>query len=227
MATAPDEVGGGVALLTAPPEPFVPAEAQGQPAVAIVYCYAGDPERGMELAAPLRAIGTPAVDMIQPMPYTAIQMMLDGGMPRGIREYFKVDYLPSLTDEAIDVIVSHGEGLPAPFGQLILGPMGGALDRNDRNSMALELPRTAWMFFCLSMWMDPAEDEQNTAWARGFAEAMRRFGVGQAPPNFIAADEGSGRLRASFGEAKYAKLLELKRRWDPENLFRLNQNIAV
>jgi len=75
--------------------------------------------------------------------------------------------------------------------------------------------------------MDPAEDEQNTAWARGYAEAMRPFGVDQAPPNFIALDEPSSRLRSSFGEEKYARLVELKRRWDPDNLFRLNQNIAV
>jgi len=227
MADAPDELGGGVALLTAPPEPFVPTEAQGQPAVGIVYCYAGDVERGMELAAPLRAIGTPAVDMIQPMPYVAIQSMLDAGMPRGIREYFKVDYLTELSDQAIDVIVQQGEGLPAPFGQLILGPMGGVLDRRDSSSMALELPREPWLFFCLSMWMDPAEDDRNIAWARGYAEAMRPFGVDQAPPNFIALDEPSSRLRSSFGEEKYARLVELKRRWDPDNLFRLNQNIAV
>src|SRR5205807_291080 len=96
MVDAPDEVGGGVALLTAPPEPFVPADLQGQPAVAIVYCYAGDVERGLEAAAPLRAIGTPALDLIQPMPYVALQSMLDGGMPPGIREYFKVDYLSAL-----------------------------------------------------------------------------------------------------------------------------------
>ena len=217
----------GVALLTAPPEPFVPADLQGQPAVAIVYCYAGDVERGLEAAAPLRAIGTPALDLIQPMPYVALQSMLDGGMPPGIREYFKVDYLSALNDEAIDVVVTQGEQLPAPFGQLILGPMGGALDRSDSSSMALEIPRKPWLFFCLSLWMDPAEDERNTEWARGYAEAMRPFGIGQAPPNFIALDEGAGRLRASFGEEKYAKLVELKRGWDPGNLFRLNQNIAV
>ena len=227
MVDAPDEVGGGVALLTAPPEPFVPADLQGQPAVAIVYCYAGDVERGLEAAAPLRAIGTPALDLIQPMPYVALQSMLDGGMPPGIREYFKVDYLSALNDEAIDVVVTQGEQLPAPFGQLILGPMGGALERSDSSSMALEIPRKPWLFFCLSLWMDPAEDERNTEWARGYAEAMRPFGIGQAPPNFIALDEGAGRLRASFGEEKYAKLVELKRGWDPGNLFRLNQNIAV
>ena len=227
MADAPDQVGGGVALLTAPPEPFVPAAAQGQPAVAIVYCYAGEVDRGMALAEGLRSIGTPVVDLIQPMPYVAIQSMLDGGMPRGIREYFKVDYLTALSDQAIDVIVEQGESLPAPFGQLILGPMGGALDRRDSSSMALELPHQPWLFFCLSLWMDPAEDDQNTAWARGYAEAMRPFGVDQAPPNFIAGDEPPSRMRASFGEEKYGKLVELKRRWDPDNLFRLNQNIAV
>jgi FAD/FMN-containing dehydrogenase len=227
MAGAPDEVGGGVALITAPPEPFVPEDLQGKQAVGVVFCYVGDPAKGAELAQPLREIGFPAVDLIQPMPYAALQSMLDGGMPHGIREYFKVDYLKALSDEAIDVIVSQAERLPMPFGQLILGPLGGALARSDNSAMALNIPAEPWLFFCLSLWMDPAEDDPNTNWARGFAEAMRPFGVGEAMPNFIAADEGAARLRTSYGEEKFARLVELKRHWDPDNLFRLNQNIPT
>ena len=226
ISAAPDEVAGGVALLTAPPEPFVPAELQGQPAVGVVYCYVGPVEKGEQAARPLRESTSPSLELLQPMPYAALQTLLDAGNPHGVHEYFKVDWLRELSDEAIDVVVSHGENLPAPFGQLILAPMGGAVARADNSSMALEIVGAPWLYFCLSMWMDSSEDERNTAWARGFAEAMSRFGVGTAFPNFIEPDEGAARLRASFGEDKYGRLVELKRRWDPDNVFRMNQNIS-
>ena len=103
--------------------------------------------------------------------------------------------------------------------------MGGAVGHTDSSTRALTIPDAPWAYFCLSMWMDPAEDERNTAWARGFAEAMSAFGVGKALPNFIEPDEGNARLRASYGEDKYDRLVELKDKWDPDNLFRLNQNI--
>jgi FAD/FMN-containing dehydrogenase len=226
IATAPEQAGGGVALLTAPPEEFVPEEMRGQPAVGIVYCYAGSPEEGMAAAEPLRGFGSPVVDIIQPMPYAAVQQMLDAGSPRGVREYFKIDTLAELSDAAIDTVVAQAERLPAPFGQLILGPLGGALARTDRGSMALTIDDGTWTYFCLSMWMDPSQDEANIAWTRGFQEIMRPFTVGTAMPNFIEPDEGLARLRASYGEEKYSRLEALKRHWDPDNLFRLNQNIA-
>jgi FAD/FMN-containing dehydrogenase len=226
IAQAPDEVGGGVALLTAPPEPFVPEELQGRPAVAVVYCYVGPVDEGAEFAQALRQFASPAVDVVQPMPYAALQGMLDAGNPTGIREYFKVDWLGSLPDEAIDAVVAEGDALPAPFGQLILAPMGGAVSKSATKDMALSTVDAPWLYFCLAMWMDPAQDERNRAWARGFAAAMRTFGLGTAFPNFIEPDEGD-RLRASFGEEKYQRLVALKARWDPHNLFRLNQNIPV
>jgi hypothetical protein len=173
----------------------------------------------------LREFGSPAVDLVQPTPYVALQSMLDAGNPTGLHEYFKVDWLGSLSEEAIDTVVAHGDRLPAPFGQLILAPMGEAVSRSAEKDMALSVVDAPWLYFCLSMWMDPAEDERNTAWARGFAAAMRSFGHGTAFSNFIEPDEG-GRLRASYGEERYERLVELKRRWDPDNLFRLNQNIA-
>jgi FAD/FMN-containing dehydrogenase len=225
IASASHRVGGGVALLTAPPEPFVPAELQGRPAIGVVYCYVGSPDEGLAAAAPLREFGSPAVDLIQPMPYVALQSMLDAGNPTGMREYFKVDSLRELSDEAIDTVVAHGEHLPAPFGQLILCPLGGAASGSN-DAIALTVADAPWLYFCLSMWMDPTQDEANRDWARGFAAAMRSFGIGTAFANFIEPDEGD-RLRQSYGEEKYARLLDAKREWDPNNLFRLNQNIPV
>ena len=228
IADAPDEVGGGLALITAPPEEFVPEEMRGQPAVGIVYCYVGPPEDGVEALRPLRESTSPVLDMVQPMPYAALQQMLDGGNPTGIREYFKIDWLRELPDEAIEVVLEQAEGIPAPFGQIILSPMGGALARTDNSALALSVPDAPWAYFCLTMWMDPGEDDGNVAWTRGFAEAMSPFALEQqaALPNFIEPDEGIARLRESYGEDKYQRLVELKGKWDPDNAFRLNQNIA-
>jgi FAD/FMN-containing dehydrogenase len=227
MAQASDQVCGGLAMITAPPEEFVPEEARGKPAVGIVYCYVGPPEEGAEALRPLReSLPDPVLDMVQPIPYAALQQMLDAGNPHGIREYFKVDYLRELPDEAIDVIVEQAESLPAPFGQLILAPMGGAVGKTDSSTRALTIPDAPWAYFCLAMWMDPSEDDRNTAWARGFADAMEPYGFGKTLPNFIEPDEGNSRLRASYGEDTYARLVELKQKWDPDNVFRLNQNIA-
>ena len=227
IEAAPDQVCGGLALITAPPEDFVPEDLRGQPAVGVVYCYVGPPEEGVEALRPLREAAEPIVDMVQPMPYAALQQMLDAGNPTGIREYFKIDWLRELSDDAIDVILEHAEGIPAPFGQLILAPMGGAVARTDNSALALTVPEAPWVYFCLTMWPDPAGDDDNVAWTRGFAEAMRPFGIGrEAYPNFIGSDEGASRLREAYGEDKYARLVALKNEWDPDNIFRLNQNIA-
>jgi FAD/FMN-containing dehydrogenase len=227
IAGAPDQVCGGLALISAPPEDFVPEEMRGQPAVGIVYCYIGTPEEGVEALRPLRESVAPIVDMVQPMPYAALQQMMDAGNPRGIREYFKIDWLKELPDEAIEVVLEHAHELPAPFGQLILAPMGGAVSRTDNSALALTVPDVPWAYFCLTMWMDPSEDDRNVAWTRGFSEAMRPFGIGrEAFPNFIETDEGIAHLRESYGADKYPRLVELKNKWDPDNVFRLNQNIA-
>jgi FAD/FMN-containing dehydrogenase len=224
---APEQVCGGLAMITAPPEDFVPEEARGKPAVGIIFCFVGPPEEGEQhLQQLLDTLPPPVLKMVQPMPYVALQQMLDGGNPHGIREYFKIDWLRELSDEAIDVAVELADNMPAPFAQVILAPMGGAVARTDNDALALSVPDAPWAYFALTMWMDPAEDDKNVAWTRGFNESMQKFGLGKAAmPNFIAADEGIMRLRDSYGEEKYERLVGLKRKWDPDNLFRLNQNI--
>ena len=145
--------------------------------------HRGSRARAWRRRRPLRAFGEPVIDMIQPMPYTALQQMLDAGSPRGVREYFKVDSLRDLSDAAIDTVVAHAEGLPAPFGQLILGPMGGALARTDRERDGALVDDGKWIYFCLAMWMDPAQDEANIAWTRGFhgGDAAVRASVPPCP----------------------------------------------
>jgi FAD/FMN-containing dehydrogenase len=225
MEQAPDEAGGGLAFLTAPPEPFVPAEARGKPATALILVYVGDPHRGEEVFRPLIEWGEPLVKLVQPMPYAAVQQMIDAGNPWGINEYAKIDYLEELPDEAIAAAVDKAAEVGSPFTQLIFAPLGGALARMDRSAMALNTPDTKWLYFCLAMWRDPAQAEAETAWARSFMETMRPWAAGTAPPNFISADDGAQRLRSFYGEEKFGRLVALKDKYDPDNIFALNQNI--
>ncbi len=225
MERAPDELGGGLALITAPPEEFVPEQVRGQPACGVIVIYVGDPEQGQRAFQPLIEWGQPLLTMVQPMPYVAVQQMIDGGFPWGIRDYAKSDYLPSLPDEAIDELVARAAESASPFSQVILCPLGGAVARMDQSTMALAIPDAKWMYFCEAVSWEPAEQEDEIAWARAFMAAMQPWSVGKAPPNFLEPDEGRRRLQASFGEEKFARLVELKDKYDPRNVFSLNTNI--
>lgn len=225
MEQAPDEVCGGLAMLTAPPEDFVPEEARGEKACGLILVYVGDPQKGEEIFRPLLEWGKPWVKMVQPMPYVAVQQMIDAGNPWGINEYFKVDYLTELPDEAIDSAVAKAAEVESPFTQVIFAPLGGAVARADRSTMALNLPDAKWLYFYLAMWFDPTQGDVETVRARAFMETMRPWAAGTAPPNFISADEGEARLRASYGDDKFERLVALKDKYDPDNVFALNQNI--
>lgn len=225
MEQAPDEVGGGLALITAPPEEFVPQPARGRPACGVIVVYVGDPDDGPRTFRPLLEWGEPLLTMVQPMPYVAVQQMIDGGFPWGINDYSKSDYLPYLPDAAIDQLVAEASGTTSPFSQVILCPLGGAVARMDQNAMALTIPDTRWMYFCEALSWDRNEQGREIEWARAFMESMRQWSVDKAPPNFLEPDEGRRRLRASFGAEKFDRLVALKDKYDPQNTFSLNANI--
>jgi FAD/FMN-containing dehydrogenase len=225
MSDAPDEVGGAVALLTAPPAEFIPEHARGQAACGVIVFYAGDPERGPAAFRRVLEWGQPWLAQVGPMPYVALQQLLDPGYPWGIKDYSKVDYLPELPDEAVDEMVRLAALSTSPFSAVILCPLGGALSRLDRASMALNVPDTRWMYFCEADAFDDQQQAAEIAWARQFLASMRPWSVDQAPPNFLEPDEGIRRVRASFGEEKFQRLVALKDRYDPENVFSRNVNI--
>ena len=224
MAQAPDEVGTGMAFMTAPPEEFVPEPARGKPVVGVIVCYAGPPEDGEEALRPLREFGPPALEMVQPMPYVAVQQLIDAPNQPGFQNYWSADFLAELPDEAIDTFVGHATNPVSPLTTILVFPGGGAISRVDDDAMAFGQRSAPWNVHYLSMWADPADTEANIAYTREIASAMKPWTTGRAYLNFIG-DEGAGRVEAAFGPEKFARLQALKDEWDPTNLFRHNQNI--
>lgn len=224
MLAAPDEVGSGMAFITAPPEEFVPEPVRGQPVVGVIVCYAGDPDQGEKVLQPLREFGPPPMDMIDRMPYTAVQQLIDAPNPKGLLNYWSADFFEELPDEAIDTFVEHATKPVSPMSQMLILAGGGAISRVDEDATAFGQRNAPFNLHFLSLWSDPADTERNVAYTRAIATAMKPWSTGRAYLNFLG-DEGTGRVEAAFGPEKYAKLQALKAKWDPTNLFRHNQNI--
>jgi FAD/FMN-containing dehydrogenase len=224
MADAPDEVGSGVALFTAPAEDPVPEPVRGQPVVGVVACYVGPVEDGEEALRPLREFGPPALDLVEPMPYVALQQLFDADYPPGKRNYWTGEFLAALPEEAIELLCRFHLSKPSPLTEILLLPGGGAGQRGPEGTMAVGDHRAPFNIHFLSLWDDPADDEANIAWTRELSAAIKPFATGRVYVNFIG-DEGQDRVVASFGEENYARLQQLKARYDPDNLFRTSQNI--
>jgi FAD/FMN-containing dehydrogenase len=219
----PDELCTMAAFLYAPPEPFVPEEVVGQPIFAIA-CIHLDPEGSAEDdLRPLRELG-PAVDVLGPMPYTAIQGMFDAGTPRGSRNYWRSGYVDELTDESIDAIVGAVPGIPSPLGQLHIHQMGGAMSRVPQGATAFGSRGAPHLMNYIGLWLDPAEDEKNTAWVKEASDAMAPHGTGARYVNFLA-DEGEAGVASAYEAETLTRLKGLKAKYDPTNFFHLNQNI--
>jgi hypothetical protein len=222
-AGLPEEFTTIAAVVTAPPAPFVPPELVGRKTVAVVGCWCGEPDAGQAALGPMRAL-RPAVDVFGPMPYPAMQGMLDEGAPPGIRSYTRSGYAADLSDGMIDAALEHGAAMPSPFSQVHIHHMGGAVARVGEDDTAFGHRRAAYAYNLNAMWMDTSEDELHESLNRDAAEAIAPFSTGGVYVNFLG-NEGDARIRAAYGDAKYDRLARLKARFDPQNLFRLNQNI--
>ncbi len=223
MRNAPPEVGDGLILNHAPPAPFVPPEMQGKPAVAIVVAYFGAVERGLEVLAPLRAFGAPPVDIVQSMPYVALQSMIDAGNPHGRRHYWRSENLVALSDETIDALIACGATATSPFSVVILIPGGGAVAAVPDEATPLGGRSAPWQYHCYGTWTDN-NDASHISWVRSTEQAMRSWSAGRMSLNFIS-EANNERVRAAYGPEKYKRLVALKDKYDPENVFRMNQNI--
>jgi FAD/FMN-containing dehydrogenase len=222
LTSPPDELCTMAAFLYAPPEPFVPEEVQGTPIFGLA-CFHLDPDRAEEDFQPLRDLG-PAVDVLGPMPYPAIQGMFDAGTPRGSHNYWRSGFVDELSDEAIDTIIAHTDGIPFPMGQVHIHQMGGAMSRVGDGATAFGSRKSPFLMNYIGLWLDPSQDEANTAWCKRASDAMASYSTGARYVNFLA-DEGDAGVRSAYESETFTRLQNLKTRYDPTNFFRLNQNI--
>ena len=219
----PDEFSSGCVTITAPPEPFVPDALKGKPVLAIPMMYVGDAEAGVKVVKPIRDL-RPVADLVQPMPYTAFQALLDPAVPKDHRNYWRGEYLQTLPNDAIATFVKHAPqvtAMAAPFSQMILFRIGQGVAEIADDATAFSHRDAKYMFHPLVMWPRAADDDRMIGATRAFAEAMRPFSTGGAYLNFTPED----RVRDAYGPEKYRRLVEIKDRYDPSNLFRLNNNI--
>jgi FAD/FMN-containing dehydrogenase len=219
---APDEFGPAVAYLTVPADEELPSHLHGQLVSALVFCHGGSIAEGERLIEPFRDLG-PEADLVGPVAYADFQCSIDD--PPGYRNWWTAEYLHVVTDEAIDVV--HGQSLrtpsPAPAQSFII-PWGGAVARVGENATPLTQRDATWVVHPFALWENPADDDTVIGWARGFRNDLRRFASGGVYLNFIG-DEGEHRVRSAFGEEKYQRLAAIKAQYDPDNVFRGNQNI--
>jgi FAD/FMN-containing dehydrogenase len=214
-SAAPDELGSLAALATLP---------DGTKAAVILLAYAGDPERAEMALRPLRNCAPLLADQVTVMPYTAFQSIAEHFNPRGLRNYWKTSYLARLSDDAIDAMVEYHARVPSPFTHQVLYTLGGAVGRVGADDTAVAYRDARHIFIAIGMWEDAAADDENVAYVRRLWDTVRPFSSGGFYPNY-EADTAPGQVEAAFGAAKYERLLALKRKYDPDNFFRLNQNI--
>jgi hypothetical protein len=215
-ASAPDDLLIFAALLSSP---------DGMPIAAMIPCYSGPAENAEAVVGPLRSFGPPVADQVGPMPYPAMQSMLDEGFPSGLQVYWTGHFLTGLPDEAIETALNAFGRIPSPLSAILFEQLGGAVARVGRDETAFDHRDAAFNMAIISRWTSPDEAEANTAWTRELSAAMKPFARG-AYVNYLGVGDASDRVRAAYGDAKYNRLADLKARFDPGNLFRFNQNIT-
>jgi FAD/FMN-containing dehydrogenase len=214
-AVAPDELNTFIALLNTP---------DGVPVVAFIPAFAGDVAAGEAAVAGYRSMGEPIADLVGPMPYVALQQMLDDGFQAGPHVYWRSHFLTGIPDEAIDILVAGANAAPSPMSSVLIEHLGGAVARVGKEETAFDHRDAEYNFAVIAVWTDPEEADANIAWARELWNAIQPFARG-VYVNYLGVGDDTDRVRAAYGPEKYARLAALKREVDPENLFRRNQNI--
>ncbi|MDN3557738.1 FAD-binding oxidoreductase [Halomonas maura] len=225
MREAPDEVACLPVLRHAPPKPFIPEAFHGELILLLAMIHSGDPASSEAALAPLRRIGRPIADVVARRPYVEFQSMFDATADAGARNYWKGHYLDQLTGEAVDVLCERARRMPGKEASIGMLSLGGEIARQPAASTPYPHRQAAWVLNIQARWRDPEEDRRQIDWARDTFTAMAPFTTGGVYVNFISGDEGEARVRAAYGEDVHARLVALKTRWDPDNLFHLNQNI--
>lgn len=222
--TMPDELNVWMVTRKAPPLPFLPPQVHGQEIVALALCYAGDPAAGAKLIAPLRGFGTLLGEHVGVQPYTAWQQAFDPLLTPGARNYWKSHNFARLSEGVMDAIVEYAGKLPSPHCEIFVGTLGGQAGRVAPGAMAYSSRDANYVLNVHARWESPADDQRCVTWARAFFERSKPFASGGAYVNFLTQDEAD-RVASAYGPT-YHRLVELKKKFDPTNFFRMNQNIA-
>ncbi|HEU5099093.1 MAG TPA: FAD-binding oxidoreductase [Roseiflexaceae bacterium] len=223
IAQAPDDLNGWFAFLNVPPGAPFPEPWHTKNVCAIVWCYAGPLEHADEVFQPIRQAHPPVIDFAGPLPYPALQSMFDPLLPPGLQWYWRADFVNELSDEAIARHVEHGSHLPTPLSQMHLYPIDGATHRVGRDDTAFSYRDARWAEVIVGIDPDPANAATIKDWTIAYWEALHPYSAGGAYVNFMM-DEGQERVQATYRD-NYARLVEVKNRYDPTNLFHVNQNI--
>jgi len=222
---APPELSLVALMRPAPPAPWLPQERHGKLMVAILACHTGDPAEGEKLVAPIKAFGQPIGDVLVRRPYAQMQGLLDATQPKGRRYYWKSEFLPRVEPALCEKAIAHAARIPSPHGAVILFQLGQGVGRHPADHSAVGNRDARYVLNLTGGWDNAADDAVNLAWARDGWQEMKSFSTGGTYVNFLNAEEGQERTQAALG-ANLRRLAEIKAKWDRQNVFRTNRNVA-
>ncbi|HYK82266.1 MAG TPA: FAD-binding oxidoreductase [Gemmatimonadales bacterium] len=222
---APPELTCVAGLRLAPPAPWLPPAIHGKAIVALFVCHVGPIAEGERLVGRLKAFGAPVGDVIQRRPYASQQSLLDATQPKGRRNYWKSEYLPTVGAELLEAAIRHAGHIVSPHSVIVVFPIDGALNRVSNDESAVGNRDAAAVINIAASWEQSADDRANMEWARAAWQDVRRFSTGGTYINFLTEDETEERIHAAYGK-NYERLVAVKTAWDEANLFRMNKNIA-
>ncbi len=208
----------------APPAPWLPKDMHGKPIVAILACHTGPVEEGERAVAAIKSFGTPIGDVLVRRPYAQLQALLDGTQPKGRRYYWKSEYLPGIEPDFCDKFMAHAAKIRSPHSAMILFQIGGALNRLADEHSPVGNRDARYVLNIGGSWEHAADDDANVAWAREAWNELRGYSTGGNYVNFLTQDEGPERVEAALRKGM-TRLAQVKARWDPDNVFRMNRNI--
>jgi FAD/FMN-containing dehydrogenase len=221
---APETINGWVGYVSLPPVPLFPAELHNKTVCAVVWCYTGPMERAEEAFKPIRKFGPPVLDYVNPIPFPNLQRMFDALYPPGMQWFWKADFVKELSDQAILQHIQYASQLPTPQSTMHLYPINGVVQHIGKNETAFSYRDATWAEVIVGVSPDPKKKDLITQWARDYWAALHPYSAGGAYINFMM-DEGSDRIKATYRD-NYDRLARIKAKYDPDNFFRVNQNIT-
>ncbi len=224
-AEAPPELTCVAVLRTAPPAPWLPQAIHGKPIVALFVCDSGSAGEAKKRITPIKAFGSPVGDVVQPRSYLSQQSLLDATQPNGRRYYWKSEYLPGHEPEMLAAAVEHAGRMESPHSAILLFPLDGKHNQLPEHHCPAGNRDAKTVINIAASWESAGDDEANINWARATWQDMRRFSTGGTYINFLTEEEVGDRVEAAYG-GNYDRLVEIKTKWDPSNLFRMNKNIS-